>query len=77
MKKTMAAGLASAMIALGAGQAQANDGRFTLGVLAGTTGVGADVSWRFHERLGVSARYTGGLDWTATSIPTTSTMTAT
>ena len=63
MKKTMAAGLASALIALGAGQAQANDSRFTLGVLAGTTGVGADVSWRFHERLGVSARYTGGLDW--------------
>lgn len=63
MKNTMIAGLAVALAALGVGQAQAYDGRVTVGAVIGTTGVGADVAWRFSERLGVSARYTGGLDW--------------
>ncbi|QNI04717.1 hypothetical protein HXW73_05310 [Halomonas sp. SH5A2] len=30
--------------------------------MAGTTGFGADASWRFHENLAVTARYTNGLD---------------
>ncbi|OJA07501.1 hypothetical protein QHL1GM_18725 [Halomonas sp. QHL1] len=30
--------------------------------MAGTTGFGADASWRFHENLAVTARYTDGLD---------------
>lgn len=63
MKNAMTAGLATLLLALGVGQAQAYDGRVTVGAVAGSTGVGADVAWRFHERLGVSARYTGGLDW--------------
>lgn len=63
MKKTLAAGIAATLVSLGAAQANAYDHRVTLGAVAGTTGVGADVAWRFHERLGVSARYTGGLDW--------------
>ncbi|MCE8015860.1 hypothetical protein HOP62_07195 [Halomonas sp. MCCC 1A17488] len=52
-----------ALCLLGTSQAHAQDGRMTLGAVAGTTGAGADLAWRFSERLGVSARYTGGLDW--------------
>ncbi|WP_444678148.1 hypothetical protein [Halomonas sp. E19] len=63
MKKLLATGIAAALVTLGTAQAQAFENRVTLGAVAGTTGVGADVAWRFHERLGVSARYTGGLDW--------------
>lgn len=63
MKNTMTAGLAVALVTLGAGQAQAYDSRVTVGAVAGSTGIGADVAWRFQERLGISARYTGGLKW--------------
>ncbi len=62
MKKWMAAGLSAALLAT-AVNAQAFDNRVTVSGIAGTTGIGADLSWRFHERLGVSAQYAGGLDW--------------
>jgi len=35
----------------------------SVGAIAGTTGVGADVSWRFHENLALTGRYTDGLDF--------------
>ncbi|RDB41842.1 hypothetical protein DU490_16285 [Halomonas sp. DQ26W] len=63
MKKILATSLTGALLTLGAAQAQAFESRVTVGAIGGTTGLGADVSWRFHERLGLSARYTGGLDW--------------
>ena len=63
MKKILAASFTGALLTLSAAQAQAFESRVTVGAIGGTTGLGADVSWRFHERLGVSARYTGGLDW--------------
>jgi len=62
MKKWMAAGVSAALLAT-AVNAQAFDQRVTVSGIAGTTGLGADVAWRFHERLGVSAQYAGGLDW--------------
>ncbi|MDR5876561.1 hypothetical protein LPL18_005145 [Halomonas sp. CUBES01] len=36
--------------------------RVSVGVIAGTTGFGGDISYRFHENLAVTARYTDGLD---------------
>ena len=62
MKKWMATGLSAALLTV-ALDAQAFDRHVTVSGIAGTTGVGADVAWRFHERLGVSAQYAGGLDW--------------
>jgi hypothetical protein len=61
--KRLSSAVTALLLAFGTAQAQAFDSKVTVGAIAGTTGVGADVSWRFHERLGVSARYTGGLDW--------------
>ncbi len=63
MKRLTHAAVAALLLTLGTAQAQAFDNKVTIGAVAGTTGVGADVAWRFHDRLGVSARYTGGLDW--------------
>nr|WP_228578288.1 hypothetical protein [Halomonas sp.] len=63
MKRMTATGLVATLCLLGTAHTHAQEPRLTLGAVAGTTGVGADVSWRFSERLGVSARYTGGLDW--------------
>ncbi|SEG20670.1 hypothetical protein [Billgrantia desiderata] len=64
MQRMMATGVIATLCLLGMTQAQAQDSnRITLGAVAGTTGVGADVAWRFTDRLGVSARYTGGLEW--------------
>lgn len=61
LKKThlLVTALASALVALPA----AADNNITIGGIAGTTGVGADVSWRFHDNFGLSARYTSGLSW--------------
>nr|WP_295712861.1 hypothetical protein [uncultured Halomonas sp.] len=42
--------------------AQAFEPRVSVGAVAGTTGFGGDVSWRFHQRLALSGRYTDGLD---------------
>ncbi|QOR40810.1 hypothetical protein HNO52_06830 [Billgrantia diversa] len=58
-----ATGMIATLCLLGTTQVYAQDNRMTLGAVAGTTGAGADLAWRFSERLGVSARYTGGLDW--------------
>ncbi|MFY0989097.1 hypothetical protein [Halomonas sp. C05BenzN] len=62
MKRVMAVGL-SAILLSATADARAFDDRVTLGAIAGTTGLGADISWRFHDRFGVSAQYAGGLDW--------------
>ncbi|MCE8037096.1 hypothetical protein HOP58_05275 [Halomonas sp. MCCC 1A11062] len=59
-----ATGVIATLCLLGTTHAQAQENnRITLGAVAGSTGVGADVAWRFSDRLGISARYTGGLDW--------------
>ncbi|MGR4069016.1 hypothetical protein [Billgrantia sp. C5P2] len=63
MKWMTATGVIATLCLLGTTQVYAQDNRMTLGAVAGTTGVGADMAWRFSERLGVSARYTGGVDW--------------
>ncbi|MGQ4879976.1 hypothetical protein ACOJCM_15530 [Billgrantia sp. LNSP4103-1] len=63
MKRMLAASLTGALLTLSATQVQAFDNHVTAAAIAGTTGLGADLSWRFHERVGLSARYTGGLDW--------------
>jgi hypothetical protein len=63
MKKIIAAVVVPALFCLTAGQAHALDNHVTLGALGGTTGVGAELSWRFHKRLGVTAQYASGLDW--------------
>ena len=31
--------------------------------MAGTTGVGVEGSWRFHNRFSITANYAGGLDY--------------
>jgi hypothetical protein len=62
MKKWIATGLSAALLST-AVNAQAFDQRVTVSGIAGTTGLGGDIAWRFHERLGVSAQYAGGLDW--------------
>jgi len=36
--------------------------RVSVGAIAGTTGYGGDISWRFHQNLALSGRYTDGLD---------------
>lgn len=38
------------------------DKKVSVSAIAGTTGFGADASWRFHENLAVTARYTDGLN---------------
>tara|TARA_R110002049_G_scaffold64646_4_gene170311 strand:+ start:1854 stop:2531 length:678 start_codon:yes stop_codon:yes gene_type:complete len=37
--------------------------RVSVGAIAGTTGFGGDVSWRFHKNLALTGRYTDGLDF--------------
>lgn len=44
-------------------QAYAFEPRVSVGALAGTTGFGADVSWRFRDNLAVTGRYTDGLSY--------------
>ncbi|WP_104202495.1 hypothetical protein [Billgrantia saliphila] len=63
MKQKTTTGLALALCLLGTPLVQADDGRMTLGAVAGTTGLGVDLAWRYNERFGVSARYTGGIEW--------------
>ncbi|MFD2189686.1 hypothetical protein [Pistricoccus aurantiacus] len=63
MKHWMALGLATALLGAGIGSAQGFERHIAVSALAGTTGVGADVSWRFHEHLALSAQYAGGLSW--------------
>ncbi|MCE8014384.1 hypothetical protein [Billgrantia desiderata] len=61
MRRTFLA--AAAVATLGASSLAQAANELTLGAVAGTTGAGADLSWRFSDRWGVSARYTGGLSW--------------
>lgn len=61
MRRTFLATIA--VVTLGASSLAQATNELTLGVIAGTTGAGADISWRFSDRWGVSARYTGGLSW--------------
>lgn len=63
MKMTLAAGLSAVLLGATMSQAQAFDDSVTVSALAGTTGAGADISWRFHERFGITAQYAGGLEW--------------
>lgn len=57
---------AAFFVALSA-SSQAQDKAFeqqvSVGAVAATTGFGGDVSWRFHDKLALTARYTGGLDF--------------
>lgn len=43
--------------------AHAFEPRVSVGAVAGMTGLGADVSWRFNENLAVTGRYTDGLSY--------------
>ena len=61
-KKTLGFAIGAAALSLLAGNAQAFEPTVSVAAIAGTTGFGADASWRFHEHLAVTARYTGGLD---------------
>lgn len=62
MKKTLGVVCGSLLLAL-AGTSQAFDQKVSVSAIAGTTGFGADASWRFHEHLAVTARYTDGLSF--------------
>ncbi|MFI8750251.1 hypothetical protein ACIGG6_09625 [Vreelandella lionensis] len=62
MKKTLGVVCGSVLLAL-AGTSQAFDQKVSVSAIAGTTGFGADASWRFHEHLAVTARYTDGLSF--------------
>lgn len=42
--------------------AESFEQRVSVGAIAGTTGFGGDISWRFHKNLALSGRYTDGLD---------------
>lgn len=61
MKKSIAFMALGGLLA--AGSAQAFESTLTIGAMAGTTGIGPEASWRFHERFSVSANYTDGLDY--------------
>lgn len=39
------------------------ESRVSVGAVAGMTGFGADVSWRFHENIALTGRYTDGLSF--------------
>ncbi|MDL4860713.1 hypothetical protein NPJ88_000050 [Halomonas elongata] len=62
MKKWMTAGITAILMAVGS-QASAAEDNVSVAAIAGTTGFGADVAWRFHDNFGLSAGYTGGLTW--------------
>jgi len=52
-----------AMVAATQVSADAFEKRVSVGAVAGTTGFGGDVSWRFHQNLALTGRYTDGLDY--------------
>ncbi|WP_254795337.1 hypothetical protein [Halomonas sp. QHL1] len=62
MKKTLCLVGSALALTLIASNSFAFDKKVTVSAIAGTTGFGADASWRFHENLAVTARYTDGLD---------------
>lgn len=63
MKKTLCLAGSALALTLIASNSFAFDKKVSVAAIAGTTGFGADASWRFHENLAVTARYTGGLDF--------------
>jgi hypothetical protein len=64
MKKTLSL-LAGVAVLATTAQVNADvfEKRVSVGAIAGTTGVGADVSWRFHKNMALTGRYTDGLDF--------------
>lgn len=63
MKKTLSLAGSAVALTLVASHSVAFDEKVSVSAIAGTTGFGADASWRFHENLAVTARYTNGLDF--------------
>mgnify|MGYP003674770280 FL=1 len=64
MKKTLSLLAGVAVMAITAQvNADVFEKRVSVGAIAGTTGIGADVSWRFHKNLALTGRYTDGLDF--------------
>ncbi|WP_194249408.1 hypothetical protein [Vreelandella salicampi] len=65
MKKTTLGLVIGALVLASTGNASADEfeRRISVGAIAGTTGFGGDVSYRFHKNLAVTARYTDGLDF--------------
>tara|TARA_R110002012_G_scaffold160502_3_gene322402 strand:- start:2828 stop:3505 length:678 start_codon:yes stop_codon:yes gene_type:complete len=62
MKKTLSLAVSAATVMMLANSSFAYDNKVSVSAIAGTTGFGADASWRFHENLAVTARYTDGLN---------------
>lgn len=64
MKKTLSL-LAGVAVLATTAQVNADvfEKRVSVGAIAGTTGIGADVSWRFHTNLALTGRYTDGMDF--------------
>lgn len=63
MKKTPLSLVAALALSTAAASTATADDSFTLGLMAGTTGVGVEGSWRFHNRFSITANYAGGLDY--------------
>tara|TARA_R110002049_G_scaffold174769_3_gene341994 strand:+ start:489 stop:1172 length:684 start_codon:yes stop_codon:yes gene_type:complete len=63
MNKTLTLAVSAVTLTMLAGTSFAYDKKVSVSAIAGTTGFGADASWRFHENLAVTARYTDGLDY--------------
>lgn len=62
-KKSIGLAASALVLTTFAGTAHAFDKKVSVSAIAATTGFGADASWRFHENLAVTARYTDGLDF--------------
>lgn len=62
MNKSLSLAVSALSLTLLASNSFAFDKKVSVSAIAGTTGFGADASWRFHENLAVTARYTDGLD---------------
>ncbi|WP_273682514.1 hypothetical protein [Vreelandella aquamarina] len=64
MRKHTLSLIAGSLLAVSATgvQAETFEPRVSVGAIAGTTGFGGDISWRFHENLAITGRYTDGLD---------------
>lgn len=62
IQKTVCLAVGAVALTMLAGTSHAFDKKVSVSAIAGTTGFGADASWRFHKNLAVTARYTDGLD---------------
>lgn len=61
-QKTVGLALNAAMLVAVANTGHAFERNVSVSAIAATTGFGADASWRFHQNLAVTARYTDGLN---------------